>query len=78
MMMSMSEKNNKTVVNNGRQHVRIKVSVAAYEKIKELASKPTYKGRGVVGVIDHHFLGEFTTVGSGRSSHIQESENYEK
>lgn len=77
-MMPMSENNNKTVANNERQHVRIKVSVAAYEKIKELASKSIYKGRGIVGVIDHHFLGEFTTVGSGGASHISESEKTKK
>lgn len=45
---------------------RVMVSKAAYQKMKELANDPKYYGRGIVGVVDDMFLGEFTTQGSGR------------
>lgn len=47
-------------------HQKIKVSRAAYERIKAMAAADDYRGRGIVGVIDKLVLGEFTTGGSGR------------
>lgn len=45
---------------------RVMVSKAAYQRMKELANEAKYHGRGIVGVVDDVFLGEFTTQGSGR------------
>lgn len=45
---------------------RIMVSKEAYAAIKKMAEDPKYYKRGMVGVIDDVFLGEFTTIGSGR------------
>lgn len=50
----------------GIDYQRVMVSKAAYQKMKELAESPKYHGRGIVGVVDDVFLGEFTTQGSGR------------
>lgn len=50
----------------GLDYQRVMVSKAAYQKMKQLADSPKYHGRGIVGVVDDVFLGEFTTQGSGR------------
>lgn len=51
---------------NNELHQKIKVSRAAYERLKSLAATDEFHGRGIVGVVDKLVLGEFTTCGSGR------------
>lgn len=61
-----------------KQYKKVKVSLPAYKRIKEIASKSIYKGRGIVGVIDEAFLGKFTTTGSGRKRYTSETEKKEQ
>lgn len=48
------------------EYQKIKVSKEAYLKLKELAKKDKYRGRGLIGAFDDIILGRFTTSGSGR------------
>lgn len=45
---------------------QIRVSDAAYSKIKDIAQDEKYKDKGCVGVLDMLLLGHFTTKESGR------------
>ena len=47
------------------EYQKIKVSKAAYLKLKEIAKQDKYRGRGLIGALDDIMLGDFTTCGSG-------------
>lgn len=51
------------------EYQKIKVSKTAYRKLKDIAKREEYRGRGIIGAFDDIILGRFTTSGSG---------NYEK
>lgn len=50
-----------------RKEKQVRISVPAYEKLRELSRNPKYHTRGITGVVDDFVLGEFTTPGSGRA-----------
>lgn len=47
------------------EYQKIKVSKAAYLKLKQIAKQDKYRGRGLIGAFDDIILGDFTTCGSG-------------
>lgn len=49
-----------------KTYYRVAISDEAYARLRELARKPEFHGKGAVGVLDQLLLGRFTTVGSGR------------
>lgn len=52
-------------MNYTNEYQKIKVSKAAYLKLKELAKQDKYRSRGLIGALDDILLGNFTTCGSG-------------
>lgn len=52
--------------NYTNEYQKIKVSKEAYLKLKQMAKKDKYRGRGLIGAFDDVILGRFTTSGSGR------------
>lgn len=49
-----------------KKEKQVRISVSAYEKLRDMSRNPKYHTRGITGVIDDLVLGEFTTPGSGR------------
>lgn len=54
-----------SVMEYKNEYQKIKVSKAAYLKLKEIAKQDKYHGRGLIGALDDIILGDFTTCGSG-------------
>ena len=50
-----------------RKEKQVRISVPAYEKLRELSRNPKYHTRGITGVVDDLVLGVFTNPGSGRA-----------
>ena len=51
--------------NHTKEYQKVKISKRAYNVIKNMSNQDEYRGRGIIGVIDKAFLGEFSTSGSG-------------
>lgn len=49
-----------------RKEKQVRISLPAYEKLRELSKDDKYHTRGITGVVDDLVLGRFTTPGSGR------------
>jgi len=45
---------------------QIRISLSAYERLREMSKNPKFHTRGITGVVDDLVLGRFTTPGSGR------------
>lgn len=75
----MKKKTNakKTTARRITKHHNIRVSLAAYEYLKERSKESEFHGRGIVGVVDKIVLGEFSTVGAGRIDSVRASERAE-
>ena len=60
------------------QHHNIRVSLAAYEYLREKSKEDEFHGRGIVGVVDKLVLGEFSTIGAGRIDSVRANERAER
>jgi len=49
-----------------KKEKQVRISIPAYEKLREMSREAKYHTRGITGVVDDLVLGRFTTPGSGR------------
>ena len=67
-----------------RKEKQVRISIPAYERLREMSKDAKYHTRGITGVVDDLVLGKFTTPGSGRvlgsknKKHKNDKKNREK